>query len=824
MSTESRTRLAAEERLFRAVDRILLPIALARVGASLLASGEHTLGCEPLTALLPLFLAALGVWLWVGHRGDPRSQVFGGFWIVGAAAMSTPALTDAQLVGVSWVDAVRAVDPQLLVAWYLWRFFAIFPRAHDPEWARPFLRWGPLVVLIVALTTDVLHSVRLAQGVVEPLAGLEQIASGDPGCELQTLKSPSRPGLWLGLLCGPALLLGWARSQRATHQERQRVRVFLFAILTLLVVVLGLSALDWETPSSDEGRATSLLAERIVQTIGQTALLLMAIVTTVLVPTQRVLDVERRVGRLLGLRVAQSAIWALSLLPILGMALVPVRGTDGGMDVKILLTSLALAVALLAWMRERSLRALRLAYFGDDQQAVRELFSFGRALRNDPAGWQARLDRFCGAAFGADGTVALLEPGAEPAERLPQGSRLAEVLSLRRRPLTRERAESYDWERELTESDRAWLRSHRVAVLAPVRSSGDDLLGVLALSRKRNETHYDVADLEAVDEAAALLGAHFGSAASGEADGAPVEASSICMGCDRVLAANEVHCQECDLPTSPSEIPRKIGRDLLLRRSLGQGAFGHVYEALDTPLRRHVAVKVLPERAANGDLSHEAAAMAQLAHPHLAAVHRITQDEGRRFLVTELMRGGTLRQRLAEGPIPWQEVLQLMGRLGSALRVIHTKGLQHGDIRPENIGFTENGLPKLIDLGLTGFMSELENGAPGDRPRVSPLYASPERWRGEPASDTDDLWSLFVSAHEAVTGSYPFAHATFEDLEAAICAGAPESLEGVNGCPRLFAELVARGLKPQPASRYVDAEELLQRLDPVAKRLGIPAF
>jgi len=143
--------------------------------------------------------------------------------------------------------------------------------------------------------------------------------------------------------------------------------------------------------------------------------------------------------------------------------------------------------------------------------------------------------------------------------------------------------------------------------------------------------------------------------------------------------------------------------------------------------------------------------MARVAHPALAEIHGVESWRGRPFLVVEFLRGGTLADRLRDGPVPEPAAVAIGVGVAEALAALHGAGYLHGDVKPSNIGFTADGLPKLLDFGLARGPNDATVAGGTLR------YLSPEVLTGRPADEADDVWSLCVVLYEMVSGAHPFA-------------------------------------------------------------------
>jgi len=214
----------------------------------------------------------------------------------------------------------------------------------------------------------------------------------------------------------------------------------------------------------------------------------------------------------------------------------------------------------------------------------------------------------------------------------------------------------------------------------------------------------------------------------------------------------------------PSLVGRTLGRYRFVER-IGAGGMGVVYRAWDERLGRDVALKVLGPSARGGErLAREALTLSRLDHPAIATLFDLDRDDGTEFFVQEFVRGVTIADRLARGPLPETEVLALAVQAADALAAAHEQGVIHRDLKPANVMVTVRGHVKLLDFGLAGFVAG--QAADADRPSRRAFdvggtlpYAAPEQLLGQPVDARSDLFAFGVLLYEMATGRVPFTGA-----------------------------------------------------------------
>jgi hypothetical protein len=278
---------------------------------------------------------------------------------------------------------------------------------------------------------------------------------------------------------------------------------------------------------------------------------------------------------------------------------------------------------------------------------------------------------------------------------------------------------------------------------------------------------------------------------------------------------------------------REVGAYRVIRE-IGRGGMGIVYAAEDTRLGRTVALKALPpdytqDPARRERLTREARAAAALSHPAVATIFALEEIEGSLFLVSELVTGRTLREELAAGPLPPQQLVPTLIEIASGLAAAHAAGIVHRDLKPENIVRRTDGQIKILDFGVarvdlddsTTTLRLTETGmAVG-----TPGYMAPEQLAASHVDARADIFAFGVVAWELATGEHPFGVSSGELLArmTSLMEGGSAALARTLPVEGLDA-ILRRCLKADPAARYASADVLLPDLRALATRFSSGAI
>jgi serine/threonine protein kinase len=284
--------------------------------------------------------------------------------------------------------------------------------------------------------------------------------------------------------------------------------------------------------------------------------------------------------------------------------------------------------------------------------------------------------------------------------------------------------------------------------------------------------------------------------------------------------------------TEPPHAARLVGRAFdgyEVQGLIATGGMSEVYRALDTRLRRLVAIKVLPEHLSDDverreRFHREARLVSSLNHPHVCALHHVGTHDGFDYLVMEHLEGETLQHRLSRGPMKWTEALAYLIQIADALESAHRQGIVHRDLKPANVMITKSGA-KVLDFGLGARRARSDGPAedPGlhgskgltveGRIMGTVPYMAPEQLQGKSTDHRADIFAFGALAYEMLAGKAAFDADSPAGVIGAILKDTPESiLTKVPEVPPLLARATMRCLSKEPRDRWQTTTDLLYEL------------
>lgn len=268
-----------------------------------------------------------------------------------------------------------------------------------------------------------------------------------------------------------------------------------------------------------------------------------------------------------------------------------------------------------------------------------------------------------------------------------------------------------------------------------------------------------------------------------------------------------------DPDSEGSRIGSQIG-PYRLRRLLGKGGMGEVYEAEDTVKDRIVALKLLPESASHDPvfrkrLQREAHSAGRLQEPHVVPIHDYGEIDGLLYVDMRMIDGTDLRKALKNyGPMTPARAVAIIRQIASALDAAHESGVMHRDVKPENIILTRDDFAYLVDFGIANAATDEKLTELGTAIGTY-AYMAPERFTNDEVTYRADIYALTCVLHECLTGSQPFpGDSVSVVITAHLMQPAPRPSRLRHGIPPAFDAVIARGMAKNPRDRYASAGEL----------------
>src|SRR6266516_4917294 len=258
---------------------------------------------------------------------------------------------------------------------------------------------------------------------------------------------------------------------------------------------------------------------------------------------------------------------------------------------------------------------------------------------------------------------------------------------------------------------------------------------------------------------------------------------------------------------------------------IGEGGMGEVFRARDTKLGRDVAIKVLPAAfSADAErlrrFEQEAQAAGALNHPNILVIFHIGTHEGAPYIVSELLEGETLRERMAGSALPQRKAIDYGLQIARGLAAAHEKGIVHRDIKPDNVFITDDGRVKILDFGLAKLTAANDGTSQTEVPtrkvNTDPGtvmgtmgYMSPEQLKGQPADHRSDIFSFGAILYEMLSGKRAFRGDSMAETMSAILREDPPNLSESNKTVSPALERVVHHcLEKNPAERFHSARDL----------------
>jgi hypothetical protein len=762
----------------------------------------------------PARLAAFGfagALLLLSGKRDARARLLGiCFLLVGSIFSDVLVrVSAADATSITLLERVMALQVDAFIPYFFWQFVRQFPRPVEAG------RIGSVIQLAIR--------VSLGSGVAlfaaNFLLGLGIGSTGVLSLLLPLSRWPTG-SIYYPLLGGLTVValaaLVW-RTKRGTVEERRRGQLLVAVLVAGTAPLLVWILVDTPYPALDASFDT-------VRWVMYPPLLATPFLTAYAIVAHKALDVRLVIRRALQYALARYSVIALAVVPVV-LLLATVYQQRQARVAELVTTSSRLPLLIFALVgllairrRGELLQRIDRRFFREQYDARRtlgKLIDRCRTVSNTASLadiLRAEIDRAlhlhgvhvlfleprARAFVAADASVRPLAADAVPAKLLERIGGAFDTDLERGSPAS-----------DFAEPTQRWILDAGTRLLLPIRDRGRRLIGLLALGEKRSELPFSREDRELLADvvgAAEMAIAYGNLQPDPELDLDADKRAVDCVRCGAVQQAEDVTCARCGGETVQSAVPRMVAGKFLIEQRLGAGGMGVVYRGMDIHLERLVAIKTLPYLTPGEAirLQREARTMASFSHPNLALIFGAEVWQGQPLLVIEYLPGGTLADRLRRGPLGVRKAILLGIAMTAVLEAIHRAGVLHRDIKPSNIGFTADGIPKLLDFGLARLISSTAVistrrpllAARARRPwarlaseqltarsvtdgvvRGTPLYMSPEAADGQSPDSSFDLWSLNVVLYEAIFGRHPFGENP-ADAETSSSRSSAEAMSG----------------------------------------------
>jgi GAF domain-containing protein len=842
--------------------RALIALAAVQGGA---ASITLLLGGSALSEKLPppfslgfylanlVFFGGGAILFLVAGRRDVRAVDLGATYLLIAAVFADLPI-EKHFEGIetplsSVVRFVMDLEVEAFLPWFLWRFVLQFPSAHlTYRWRRvgAFALATTLALGVFAFVANVLE--HLVGDRVPILAGIDRDLTDSAFFLL----------IFVFLIAAlAALAMRWRGEE---GENRRRLGLFFGALLLgfgpLFAWILfeALGGLFWS------GLTKFATAHRLtLLAIFYPPFWTVPFSTAYAVLVHRVLDFRALAQRSIEHALARTTVALATAAPLLGLAVYLYAHRSSRLDELAsfgrvpFLAALGVLGGVALYYRQRWLEAIDRRFFReryDARQILTDLVERVRQTRD-------RLDLVDLVSAGIDRSlhpsrcaILLAEPDGGPlsdphkrSRRLADDSALARWMAGSPAPLSIDPEAPRTAFEDLPESDRHWLIDGGFRLLVPIVASDGGLLGVVALGERQSGRPYLREDEKLLTDIAGTAALrlelwraerrmHSSSAERGAAEVVPENARE-CSACGTVAPSFMVFCGTCSRKLDPAPIPYR-GTDLGLGR----------------PIAAKTLRRVSPEHALR--LRHEARVASRVQHPHIASFYGLETWMGTPLLIMEFLEGGVLADRFERGPLGDLEVVRLGIAMADALASLHAKGILHRDVKPSNIGFTETGVPKLMDFGIARGIHEpgaeplFDESSPEEMSLLPPTrfrfegrgsstpptrsrqlvgtlhYLSPDVLDGRPVDECADLWSLDLVLLESRLGRRIFTGDDPKQVMARIqLVRVPDLAAERPDAALALAAFFRDALHRQRTRRPASAKELVRRLRDVERQLAM---
>lgn len=742
---------------------IVVALAVSHSGMALLGfflmfgttqwdSGVHGFLAIQLVAFLLSALLLLGN----GFK-DKRTLYFGVLALLSAAAFSKSGV--GYLANIHDYVAVRliaSVSIDALFPYYFWKFVNGFPRAFVSARMQICTRSaiaGSLVVGLGLIVANILGEVYSANRFIELLDN----------------RNPT--GAYSILTYGlavPALVLFWHKSRKAAELERRRVRVFTAGLLVSLIPPL-LFILITSLSASATNFVLREDVSKYVFPMMQAFLLAAPILTTYAVLVEQILPVRillRQTARyslgygFLGLAIAFPVILAsFYLFQLRSLSL-----ADLFTDASSIFLLLAVAPSVAIYLRRR--RAL--VYL--DKMFYRASYdtnSVLSGLSSDVADMEDKDKIFSRAKVSISESLFpeslyfllchnqtyMVDPDSELRPMTLSQSDSTKLMSLPPVVFINELRQAVSAEAL------EWFEEANTNILVVLKGS-ESLLGLVMLGRKKSELNYVERDLDFLRLFGNLMTIPLGRMNLS----APTSSSSFeafqCQQCAWVSSSG-LECENCSSSLFVAcLLPKVLHSRYEVKQMIHTGGMGVIYKAFAAILQRPVVLKTCVSASSEEIqfLRDEARTMANLNHANIATIFGYESYGGIPILVCEYLENGTLEDAIGDASLNRDEAMDVLLRIAEALGYLHRNGIAHGDVKPSNVGFDSNDVPKLLDFGLSKKFAGLNVEEQETASTVGGTYPyfSPERMKGGEINQFSDLWALSVMSVEVLFGLNPF--------------------------------------------------------------------